>query len=302
MTVRRPPSERGAALLVVLAMVLVLAGFTTLGLARLKAATADRSEATARAEAQLLAETGTGAARAIAAPLKARAQRQPALLARAILLAMPEGTITLRFSEGGACFNLNALGADPVPPGQARPAPQATPADLARLLVAAGIPQADSQRIAQATASALGSGLLWADASEWLTVPGVASVHWNLAGPLLCALPDRRMAAFSVNAIEADRAPLLVAFGLQPDEARRAIAARPPEGWPTANQFWESASPAGVPGVAGAESLGIASRWLAVTLVAQTPRARVERRLLLDTLRQPARLASSVWVRTEFRA
>lgn len=45
-------NERGAALLAVLAMVLLLAGFASLGLARLRAATDRITEAEARSEAQ----------------------------------------------------------------------------------------------------------------------------------------------------------------------------------------------------------------------------------------------------------
>jgi Tfp pilus assembly protein PilX len=48
-------SERGAALLAVLAMVVLLAGFATVGLERLKAAGNRITEAEARTEAQLLA-------------------------------------------------------------------------------------------------------------------------------------------------------------------------------------------------------------------------------------------------------
>ena len=59
---RAPPSERGAALLTVLALVVLLAGFATVGLDRLKAAGARVTEAEARSEAQLLASAATATA------------------------------------------------------------------------------------------------------------------------------------------------------------------------------------------------------------------------------------------------
>ena len=59
---RGSESERGAALLAVLAMVVLLASFATLGLSRLKAAGERISEAQTLSEAQLLAGTGTTAA------------------------------------------------------------------------------------------------------------------------------------------------------------------------------------------------------------------------------------------------
>ena len=123
-------SERGAALLAVLAMVVLLAGFATMGLSRLKAAGDRISEAQTQAEAQLLAGTGTTAAVSVISQMKARARMAPALLTEPLQLELQGGTVEARFSDGGNCFNLNSLARPPRRvstgdvPAAARPAPR----------------------------------------------------------------------------------------------------------------------------------------------------------------------------------
>lgn len=289
-------AERGAALLAVLAMVMLLAGFATLGLQRLRAATDRISESEARSDAQLLANAGTTAALGLVHPLKAQARRQPGLLDQPMRFDLGYGQVELRFADGGNCFNLNALARPQASASTGDVAAQSRAADFARLLAAAGIPQIEAARIAEATAARLQqTGLLWADASEWVGVPGVTATHWKLAGPLLCALPNREVAALNINSLTAEQAPLLAAMGLGPDEARRALAARPQEGWGSAGAFWQQATPNGMPDTAAAQMVGVSSRWMRLQLVARTDGASAGRDLLLDTIRQPATVAASRW-------
>ncbi len=168
-----PASERGAALLAVLAMVVLLTGFATLGLERLKAAGSRISDSQALSEAQLLASTATATATSLTPVLKARLRLQPTLLDDPLVLPSEAGTVTLRFAEGGNCFNLNALAAPPQSnPAMGQPQPAARPQDLARLLAAVGVPLLEANTVAQATAARLAqTGQLWADASEWRVVP-----------------------------------------------------------------------------------------------------------------------------------
>jgi general secretion pathway protein K len=295
--------EEGAALLTVLAVVMLLAGFATLGLQRLKAASDRVVDGEARAQAQLLAHAGTSAALAMVTQVKARANRQADVLEKPIRIELDGGSVEIRFRDGGSCFNLNSLSRPPQSRSAGAAAPQARPQDLARLLVAAGIPLLDADTLAQATAGRLAAtGMLWADASEWTTVPGVTARHWALAGGLLCALPNREAAALNINSLTPEKAPLLVAMGLAPDEARRALADRPPEGWNSADSFWAKASANGIPESSAAQVVGTTSRWIELALVAQTPSARVGRRLLLDTVRQPATVASSEWQAVDLRS
>ncbi|MFN3371092.1 MAG: general secretion pathway protein GspK [Sphingomonadaceae bacterium] len=294
----RPSRERGAALFAVLAMILVLAGFASLGLGRLKATTDRVSDAEALSEARLMANAGGAAALALVASLKARARNSGGSFGDPIGLPVEGGTVRLSFRDAGACFNLNSLAAPPRSAGDAGTGAlaQARPQDFARLLAAAGIPLLDADRLARATAERLSAtGLLWADASEWTSVPGVTLAHWRLAAPLLCALPNREAAAINVNSLGPEQAPLLVAMGLAPDEARRALAAKPPGGWTSGNQFWGEASASGTPETAAAQLLGASSRWIALDIEAETPRARVARTLILDTQRAPARVVASRW-------
>jgi len=286
------PSEAGAALFAVLAMVLLLAGFATLGLQRLRAATDRAVDGEARAEANLLANSGIAVAQSLISRTKALSNRQQAALEKPISVPLGGGTVSLRFSDAGACFNLNSL-------GSAKPGvkPQGSWNDLARLLVASGIPQLDADGLARATAASISSrNLLLADASEWLSVPGVTAAHFAAAGQVLCALPNREVSAFNINSVTPEKLPLLVALGLTPDEARRALASRPADGWVSANDFWQQSRPEGVPDTQAASVVGTSSRWIRLRLVAATPRAAVGRDLMLDTIENPARIASSVWL------
>jgi general secretion pathway protein K len=296
-----PASERGAALLAVLALVVLLSGFATVGLDRLKAAGNRITDGEARSEAQLLASAATATAANLAQSLKGRLRLQPTLLDEPLLLEAGGGSVSLRFSEGGNCFNLNALAAPPlVDPNLPRPQPAARPQDFARLLVVAGIPLLEANSIAQATAARLGqTGQLWADASEWTAIPGVSQRHWQLAGPLLCALPSRDRASINLNSLTARDAPILAAMGLGADQARRAVSARPAGGWASGNEFIGQSGLSLDGGNQLEDQLGTSTRWMRVTLVASTPRARVTRDLLLDTLQLPAEVVYSRWREVE---
>ena len=115
-----------------------------------------------------------------------------------------------------------------------------------------------------------------------------------LAGPLLCALPSRELNSVNINSLTAEQAPLLTGLGLGADEARRAINARPAAGWGSASDFISS-SGNNSEGSDSADRLTTATRWMRLSIVATTPRARVARELLIDTLEQPAAVVSSRW-------
>lgn len=291
---RRQPSERGAALVAVLAMLMLLSGFVTLGLDRLRTATAQVSDAESRAHAMAAARGGLEAALPIITSIKAAARQNPEQFRKPIQLAIGGGHVVLRFEDASACFNLNSLA-----PGSGGTPVQTRPEQFAKMLTAAGIPPMEAPDLARATAEYLAAhGMLWADPGEWLAVPGVTAAHWSLAGPLLCTLPNREATSLNVNMLRPEQAPLLVAVGLEADEARRALAARPREGWSTTNDFWQRASPAGTPETAGAQVVGTSSRWLWLNIWATTGDTIVARRYLLDTISTPAKIAASIWLPT----
>jgi general secretion pathway protein K len=291
-----PAHERGAALLAVLAMVVLLSGFATAGLARLKAAGTQISDAQARAEAQLLASAGAAAALALVTQAKARARTRPELLNAPIALPFAGGTVEARLSEGGNCFNLNSLARPPATSSTGQVPAAARPDHFARLLAAVGVPQLEARAVADATATALArTGQLWADPSEWAAVPGVTERHRALAGPLLCTLPSRDSSPVNINSLTAEQAPLLAGLGLGADQARRAVATRPAGGWPSSNDFLSGANADAETTTALADRLGTSSRWMQLDILATTPRARLSRRLLIDSLQTPAVVVSSRW-------
>lgn len=290
------PSERGAALLAVLAMVVLLAGFATAGLSRLKAAGDRISSAQAQAEAQLLASTGVTMAVSIISRLKAQSRNNLAVIQEPLTFDLPGGKVTARFRDGGNCFNLNSLSRPPATTSTGETPAAARPQDFARLLTASGIPMMEATSISRATANRLAqTGQLWADPTEWAAIPGVTAQHWALAGPLLCALPSRETAALNINSLTPDKAPLLAAMGLGADEARRAIAARPAAGWSSASDFMGSSGNRTEEAGGAAEQLGTSTRWMTLAIEVETAKIRIARDLLIDTLEQPAAVVSSRW-------
>jgi type II secretory pathway component PulK len=77
------------------------------------------------------------------------------------------------------------------------------------------------------------------------------------------------------------------------------VSARPAGGWASANDF---VGRSGLSAEAAGDienEIGTSTRWMQVELVATTARARVTRALLLDTIRLPAEVVYSRWVRVE---
>lgn len=275
-----------------LAMVMLLAGFATLGLQRLRAATDQAVDSAARTEAGLLASSGATLGRVLASTMQSAPAARQSLPDEPVSVQLAAGLVTLAFSDGGTCFNLNSLvSASPGTP------PQATRQEFSRLLAATGMPGFEADSLAAETATTLSArAILLVDVSEWLTVRGVTPAIFAAAEPVLCTLPSREAAAFNINGLTLEKLPLLVAIGLSPDEARRALSARPRDGWSSPADFWSLASPGGIPQSRAASAAGTSSRWLRLRVTATTPRTSVGRELLLDTLETPARVAASLWV------
>lgn len=290
MTPRR--SEAGAALFAALAMVMLLAGIATLGLQRLRAATDRAVDAQARAEAGLLASAGATLGQALSSQQRPGPGGRKGPPQEPVTVQMEQGVIALTFSDAGTCFNLNSLvSASPGTP------PQGSRQEFSRLLAATGLSRFEADALAEATAANLSArNILLADTSEWFAVRGVTPDIYAAAEPVLCALPSREAAAFNINSITPEKLPLLIAIGVSPDEARRVLASKPRSGWSSPADFWSLASPAGIPQSRAASTAGATSRWLRLTIIAQTPRTSVGRELLLDTLETPARIASSLWL------
>lgn len=282
---RVSPSERGAALFAVLAMVALLAGLTAIGLDRIKAATADAEANEARAEAQMATTAAVVLAQGLIMEVKARANRNVSMTEAPITLPLNDRTVTLQFRNGGGCFNLNSVGGD-----------QGGTRALGRLLAAAGLPPAEAGRIAAGSRDIVSrQGLMLADPSEWRALVGVSRESFALLEPLLCTLPTREPSGFNINSLTESQLPVLVALGLSPEQARKGLAARPAAGWTSTSEFWKSAS-GGEPDNLPEGLVGTTARWFMLDVSVSDGTTVMRRQLLLDSVEQPARVVASVWL------
>ncbi|WP_448585952.1 type II secretion system minor pseudopilin GspK [Thermaurantiacus sp.] len=279
--------ERGAALLAVIAMVAMLAALASIGLARLKAATDEATDAAQLADAQLLMASATALSLALVNRAKAEAGRDVSALAAPRRLAIGAREVEIRFRPADLCFNLNALGS---------PGADEAARGLARLLEAAGLATAEAGRIAARTRDAMKpGGLMLADVREWQAIAGLSDEAFRPLAPLLCVLPTRDPPEVNINTLTSRDRPLLVAMGMGEAEAEKVLAARPAAGWGSVSDFWAATGSAGEPDTALGRRTGTASRWIELAVRLTAGGRVLERRLLLDTAVQPARVAASEW-------
>jgi general secretion pathway protein K len=277
--------EQGAALFAVLGMIALLSGLAAIGLTRLRAATDSAREAALQSDAQMAAATASRLAASLIATVKASAGRSTAAIERPIRMELDGKAVEIRFRDAGACINLNSIGAES---GQA----------LSRLLVAAGVSPLEAGRIVDQTADRIARpGLLLADPEEWRAIAGIAPEAFARVAPVLCTLPSREASSFNVNALTGPEAPLLlIALGIEPAAAQKAIASRPADGWSSTSDFWSKATGAGEPDAEASRLAGTASRWYDVRVRVEAEDRVIERRLLLDATASPARVAEARWL------
>jgi general secretion pathway protein K len=278
-------SERGAALFAVLAMVALLAGLTAIGLDRIKAATADALATESRAETQMATTAAVVLAQGLIMDVKARANRNVAMTEAPITLPLHGRTVTLQFRNAGGCFNLNSIGSE-----------QGGTRALGRLLSAAGLSPAEAGRIAASSRDIIArQGLMLADPSEWRAMAGVTRETFALLEPLLCTLPTREPSGFNINSLSESQLPVLVALGLSPEQARKALAARPAAGWTSTSEFWKAAS-GGEPDNLPEGLVGTTARWFMLDVLVSDGETDTRRKLVLDSTEQPARVVASQWL------
>ncbi len=300
------PGERGAALLSVLLLVAVMATLAALSLDRLRLATRLAGAVGAADQARAYALAGEQLVLRRAADL--RGQRSGAWAGRAVPLPLPGGGAVVRLSDGGNCFNLNALVAEDAPGVlTARPVAIAQFAELLRLI---GVEQGQAAGLAAATADWIDSdtaplplgaeddayrgaspvrltaGQRLVDVREWRQVRGVTAAIDRLAAPWLCALPTSDPAAINVNSLAPARAALLAMLlpgELTPGAARAALAARPADGFGSALRFWQSAALAGLdPPPDVAQQVTVNARWVAAELDVNINDSSARSRVLID--------------------
>lgn len=85
------------------------------------------------------------------------------------------------------------------------------------------------------------SGTLLGEVSELRAIQGYNAGTYARLRPHVCALPVADLSPVNINTLEADDAvilSMLTAGALDPQQARRIIAARPADGWRDFTSFW----------------------------------------------------------------
>lgn len=294
MTPPNPPQsdERGAALLSVLLLVAVMAVISATALDRLNLATrlTGRTAAVDQGRAFVLAaeEMALGRVASLMARDSSRLTLASGWLDKEFALPLPHARGTARLIDASNCFNLNGLVSETAPDRFTQRG--GTVMQFAALMELLGIPKGQAQEIASATADyidsddmvsplgaedaayrGVGGGYLAAnhllgDKSEWRAVRGVTPAIYARMAPWICVLPHAEPLRLNVNTLRADQAALIAM--LMPQEismaaVRAALAARPADGYGSADQFWSRASLAGIrPRYDGINQIGVTSRWL----------------------------------------
>lgn len=310
MTRRIPPHEQGAALINVLVLVGVMAALSTSLFDRLRLARHLDSTSAGL-------EVARGAALAGETMILARLPL-PKLPDPAFALPTPAGLATVTLEAGGNCFNLNSVAMGPA--GQTLTRPLGVE-QLARLLTLLDVPQAESLRIAAATADWVDvdqqpgsggaedpayaraatpyrtAGTLLAEVSEWRAVAGVTPAIFARAAPHLCALPEAELSRPNINSLTPADAPVLAAIANVPlATARDVIAARPPGGWRDAAGFWAQPLLAGRTIAADAlRQPDLRDRFVAYRMTTRIDTTSLTETGLIDAGTRPARLLLRRW-------
>ena len=260
--------ERGVALLTVLLLVAVMSALAVGVLDDIRFGLRRAANAETVGQAQWYALGAESLARARLARLGAANPMQTSLAGdwngRWLSFPIDHGTIRARLTDATGCFNLNSVvqGA----------ADQWTRRDLGiaqflALLQQLGVPQGQAQGLAEALADWIDSdgqrntmgaeddsyanmvrpyrtsGALLSEVSELRTIRGFTPEMYARIRPYICALPTADLSPININTLDADHAVLLSMLtegGLEQQTARGLILARPPNGWPSVDAFWNS--------------------------------------------------------------
>lgn len=307
-----PPGERGAALLTVLLLVAVMATIAAAALDRIGVATRLAANVSTIAQARAWLGTAELLAAARIEDLLAADPSQTTLAGNWLgverSIALPDGaTVRARVEDGGNCFNLNGL-VERRPDGRLAERPRGRD-QFVGLMVLLGIPAGEAERIAgsaagyiiggSAPSAALQPNRMMADASELRAVAGVTSRHFGILERWLCALPTDEPAAINVNTLLVEQAPLLAMLApdvLDISRARAQLAARPPDGYGSVLQFWNSPTLRGleIP-AASAQQARVRTSFFTLKAVVGAGEVEVHETALIDARATPARIVRRQW-------
>jgi general secretion pathway protein K len=293
--IRRPPDERGAALLTVLLLVAVMAVIAATALDRLTLATRIAGSAATVDQGRAYSFAAEQIALRRVADLVGRDPAKLTLagnwLGREFILPLPGGTGSARLTDANNCFNLNSLVAETVPGRFSQRS--GSMRQFGALMVLLGVDAAQAQAIAGAAAdwidsdsndgplgaednvyrslpgAYLAANRKMADISELRAVRGMTPKIYARLKPWICVLPVTDPVRLNVNTLAPEQAPLvamLLPGELTLADARAALAARPAGGYGSSVRFWQSGPLAQFdPPTEVAEQAGVTSRWLALT-------------------------------------
>lgn len=319
-------SERGAALLAVLLLVAVTGALAAAGVEKLRLSSAlaangaalDQARAYALGLEQLLTLTIDDVASqspdrtTLAGGWHGAPRRYP----------FPDGSLaTAEVRDGSNCFNLNSVasGTDPA----ALTARLRGMEQLAALLRLIGVADREAVRIAESAGDWVDAddspnrfgaedafyasgerpyrpaNTLFAEPSELRAVAGMTPEIYERARPFLCALPVAELSPINVNTLLPEQAPLLAMLArdrMSIEGARRAIAARPAEGWRDTADFWRAARPGavGLP-IEVLDQVKLRTQWFALDLRVESEGAELVQTALIDARYRPSRIAVRRW-------
>lgn len=289
------PNERGAALLIVLLLVGVMAALAVAVLDDIRFAIRRNANVETQSQAQWYA---LGAETLAKSRLQSVLSRQPGFTTldggwNGMPVAFPidNGAIRMRLIDRGACFNLNSV----VSFENERYIRSATgAAQFQQLLVVLGLPETEAAKLVDAlvdwidTDTApqpfgaeddayrrlrpgyLTAGDLVAEETELRAIQGYTADVYRRIRPFVCALPISQLTEVNINTLTPAEAPVLSAiyFGrLSVETVRRIVARRPAGGWDSQAEFLkeplleEAASQSAQPPV---QQLAIRTRFFAL--------------------------------------
>ena len=235
------------------------------------------------------------------------------------------GLVEARLRDGGNCFNINSVVQGTVRDGLSR-----RPTGVEQfnwLMILTGIPPADARRIAEAAADWVDSdsvaapggaedeayaggaqpyrtaNTLFADVSELRALAGMRGDYLQRLRPFVCALPVTDLSPINVNTLRPAQAVLIAMMApgkLSAQQALRALALRPSQGWNNAIEFWrnESLTGLGIP-LDAQQQAQVRTVWFVLDVNATIAPTEFEQTSLVDARSQPIQVVQRRWEKDE---
>jgi len=323
-----PRRERGAALLAVLILVAITGAIAAASLERLRLSRLLSSNVVAIDQARHFAAAAEQLGTLIIDDLVAQDRTRTILAGgwngATRRIPMPGGgMIEARLRDGGNCFNINS-----VVQGSPRERLARRPTGVDQfigLMLLSGVPSGEAQRIAEAAADWADSDIetapggaedgayaagqqpyrtgntLFADPSELRALAGMSGEHYARIRPFICALPVADLSPINVNTLLPHQGVLLamLAPGRLSDAAvRRALAARPADGWNNAGEFWLNQALSGLAVPPDAQQqVQVRTDWFLLDIGAAVEQAQFYQTALIDARLQPSKVVQRRWER-----